>query len=79
MMSKKGYVDDDVWLKIALHICRAIRNLPVVKDHPRWWIRLHVDGLAQHHKMYQANLVFYAYRIWLVVELPHSSHLNQVS
>jgi hypothetical protein len=77
-MSKKGYVNDENWLEIALIVARAIRNLPVVKDHPTWWVRLHVDGLSSHHKVYQANLIFAAHRIWIIVEIPHSSHLNQV-
>jgi hypothetical protein len=37
-----------------------------------------VDGLAQHHKLYQANIIFEAFKIRIIVEIPHSSHLNQV-
>jgi hypothetical protein len=77
-MSEKGYVNDDNWPEIALLIARAIRARPVVRDHPTWWVRLHVDGLPQHHKLYVANKIFALHRIWILVELPHSSHVNQV-
>jgi hypothetical protein len=77
LCNDRGYMTNETWLKIVPLICKAIRSLPVVRDHPTWWFRLHLDGLVSHHCLLQANVIFACYRIWVIIEWPHSSHVNQ--
>jgi hypothetical protein len=78
MTNSCGYIDDLTWLRVAKWLAPRIRALPVIRDHPTWWVRLHMDGLRQHSSIFQANFIFASFKIWIIIELPHSSDLNQV-
>jgi hypothetical protein len=75
--NERGYMTNETWLELVPLLCEAIRALPVVRDHPTWWFRLHLDGMVSHHTVLKANIIFAAYRIWVIIEWPHSSHVNQ--
>lgn len=77
LCSPTGYVIKELWVKAALIYAKAIRALPVVRDHPLWWFRLHLDGLTVHESLFKANEIFSLMRILLVIENSHSSHVNQ--
>ena len=72
-----GYLDTESWEEAAPRIARAMRSAPVVCDHPTWWIRVHLDGLQVHANSVKANMTFFSLRIWIIIEWPHSSHVNQ--
>jgi hypothetical protein len=72
-----SYTDDASWPKVAKVIAKSIRAAPVVKDHPDWWVRLHMDGLVSHQKLAEVNQMFFDLKILLVIENSHSSHVNQ--
>jgi hypothetical protein len=68
---------EETWVTVAKILVKHIRDLPVVRDHPNFWFRLHLDGLSAHEKLYVANKIFFDAKILLVIENSHSSHINQ--
>jgi hypothetical protein len=76
-MNAKGRMTHASWITAVTFIARGLRALPVVRDHPLWWFRLHLDGLKSHEAVYKANEIFFLFRILLVIERSNSSHVNQ--
>lgn len=75
--SNKGYMNDGTWLTTVRIVSERIRALPEVAKRPTWWVVLHLDGLVSHHKVLEANKIFEAYRIRVIIENSHSSQINQ--
>jgi hypothetical protein len=73
--TKGGYMTHRTWMKVARILAKYIRRLPVVRDHPDWWFRLHLDGLTAHEAMAHANQIFFLFKILIVIENSHSSQV----
>jgi hypothetical protein len=70
---------DDGAVGIARKICIAagIRKMPVITDHPDWWVRFTEDGLYVHKFSLAAQGVSHEHKIANVIEEGFSSHINQ--
>ena len=34
--------------EIVERLCIGIRDMPVIREHPNWWVELYVDGFSAH-------------------------------
>ena len=46
--TSNAYLNDETWVEIVPHLCKAIRKMPHVRDHPNWWCVITFDGYATH-------------------------------
>ena len=51
--------------------------MPVIRDHPDWWVTLSLDGYGSHVNLAPANQIFTDHLIWIVKEEADSSQTNQ--
>jgi len=77
VMTPNAYVNDDVWLSIAPNIAKGIRAMPVIKDHPSWWVVLSLDGFGAHCNVQLALQIFSDHKIWIIKEEGDTSQVNQ--
>jgi hypothetical protein len=75
-MTPSAYMTDKAWLKVAPHLCKGLRALPVVRDHPDWYMFVTLDGYSSHLQD-KALAIFTEYRILLVQEDGDTSQINQ--
>lgn len=71
-----AYMTDDAWVAIVPNICKGIRAMPVIKDHPDWWFCLTLDGFGSHLDP-RAYETFLDHKIYVVQEGGDTSHVNQ--
>ena len=76
-MSPSAYMTDEVYAKLVPQLCTGIREMPVIKDHPEWWVVLSLDGFGSHVNVHSAQKVFYDHRIFVIKEEGDTSHVNQ--
>ena len=49
VMTPNAYVTNEAWDEIICHaIVKIIRSLPVIRDHPNWWVKIFLDGYKAH-------------------------------
>lgn len=48
VMTETAFMTDKIWDKAAPLLASNIRSMPAVKDHPNWWVVLHLDGFKSH-------------------------------
>jgi hypothetical protein len=77
IMTPSAYMTNTVWDQVALIVAKGLRNLPVVRDNPDWWIILYLDGFESHTNTAAAQAIFTEHKIFVVKENSHSSHINQ--
>ena len=44
--SPSAFMTDEVWLKLVPTFAKGIRAMPVIKDHPGWWVAVSCDGFG---------------------------------
>ena len=71
--SPNAYLTDAVWLELAPIIAKGIREMPVIRNHPDWWVTLSLDGYGSHMNLASANQIFTDHLIWIVKEEADSS------
>ena len=76
-MSPSAYLTDEVYLQLVLDLCRGIRQMPVIKEHPDWWVILSLDGFGSHVNVNAAHEIFHNHRIMVIKEEGDTSHVNQ--
>ena len=47
-MTPNAYMTTEAWRKICPDLCKSIRNMEVIVDHPDWWVVLSLCGLGIH-------------------------------
>jgi hypothetical protein len=47
-MTKNAYMTEKAWEEMTPSIVKGYRNLPVVKDNPKWWMIKIFDGFRAH-------------------------------
>jgi len=67
-MNKSGYMTNDMWVEVVKRPCKGLRALPVVSDHPKWWILVSLDGFASHVNRKEANEIFTSYKVMVLKE-----------
>jgi hypothetical protein len=76
-MTPTAFMTDAAWEAIAEKMAKGIRAMPIIEDHPDWWVRYSVDGFGSHKKLLIVMRIFAAYLITLLIEEVGSSHVNQ--
>ena len=71
-----AYLNDETWRKIAPSLCKGIRAMPIVNDHPDWWIVMTLDGFASHLDP-EGLLIFSEHKILIVKEEGDTSQACQ--
>ena len=77
VMTANVFMTDDAWMGLVPKLCKAIRQLPVIRDHPDWWVAITLDGFGSHINCASAQEVFADNFILLVKEEGDTSQVNQ--
>jgi hypothetical protein len=76
IMTPSAYMTDTAWLDLVPDLCKGIRAMPVVCQHPDWWFTLLFDGFGSHLGT-EALKIFAEYKIQCAKEEGYSSDTNQ--
>jgi len=77
VLNANGFMTDDTWVELAPAIAKGLRDMPIVRDHPNWWIRLSLDGFSSHVMCLIALMIFWSHKIEIAKEDGHASHVEQ--
>jgi len=77
IMSPLAYMTDETYQELVPEFCRGMRDMPVIRDHPDWWVTLTCDGFGSHVNVEVAHKVFNKHKSFVVKEEGDSSHVNQ--
>jgi hypothetical protein len=77
VMTPTAFMTNEAWDQSAERLAKGIRDMPVIRDHPSFWVVLHLDGFKAHVMTYAAQQVFWEHKILVVKENSHSSQVNQ--
>ena len=72
-----AYFTDDAWLELSTIIAKGIHEMPVVRDHPDWWVYFSLDVFGSHVNLDAANENFTKIKIWIVKEEADTSQTCQ--
>ena len=76
-MTEQGYMTEKAWIEITPKMVSGLRNMPIVRDMPHWWMIHVVDGFGPHTTSLEAMRVYADAKILLIKEEGDSSHVNQ--
>ena len=76
-MTPTGFMTDSAFDELAEDMARGVRAMPVVCEHPNWWVLATADGFRAHKMTLKAQDVFRDHKIMLIIEEGDSSHCNQ--
>jgi hypothetical protein len=48
VMTEGAYMTNEVWDRVATRTAANIRDMVEIRDHPTWWVVLHLDGYKSH-------------------------------
>jgi len=75
--SPSAFMTDDVWLQLVLTFAKGIHAIPVIKDHPDWWVTVSCDGFGSHVNVHLVQHVFHDHKILIIKEEGNTLHVNQ--
>jgi hypothetical protein len=75
--SPNAFMTDAVWLSLVPFLAEGIRQMPVIRDHPDWWVAVSCDGFGSHVNVHAAHEIFSVNKIMVVKEEGDTSHVNQ--
>ena len=76
-MTPTAFMTDDAWEEITPFLIKGIRAMPVIRDHPLWWVRLSLDGFKSHVNSASSMKLFQEAKIDILKEEADSSQVNQ--
>jgi hypothetical protein len=68
---------DKAWEKVVPALALGIRQMPVIRDHPNWWVCTTLDGFGSHVSVHSALKIFHDHKIMIVKEEADTFLLNQ--
>jgi hypothetical protein len=77
IMTETAYMTDGAFDELAENFCQGIRDAPIVRDHPKWWVFMTADGLHAHKMTEAAQRIFAEHKIYLLIEEADNSHVAQ--
>ena len=77
LMTPNAFMNDETWEKIVPLLAKAIRELPVIRDHKDWWVVVSLDGFGSHVNVGTALKVFHEHKIFIIKEEGDTSQVNQ--
>jgi hypothetical protein len=78
VMTPSAFMTDAAWVEMALGRAKGFRGLPVIRDHPDWWILEIFDGYGSHCNCPKALQMYYDHKIIEVKEEADTSHVCQL-
>ena len=76
IMTPNAYMTDDAWVELVPFLCRGIRAMERIKDHPDLWVVLSLDGFGSH-LVPESLVVFNEHKILVVKEEADTSQVSQ--
>jgi hypothetical protein len=77
VMTPSAYMTDEAWKELVPTLCKGIRAMPVICDHPDWWLMLSLDGFSSHINVHESLKVFAENKMLIVKEEGDTSQVNQ--
>ena len=77
LLHGSAYMDNVTWVRVVNELAPALQKMPVVKDHPDWWLLLTYNGFKSHVNVTEALEKFHMHKIRVVKEEAGTSHVNQ--
>ena len=75
-MTPSAYMTNDAWKRICPKLCKGIRAMEVIRDHPDKWVVFSLDGFGSH-LCPKSLLVFAEHKILVVKEEGDTSQVSQ--
>lgn len=75
-VNASAYMTNEMWQECVPKLCKGIRAMPLVRDHPDWWVVLSLDGYASHLDA-DSLLVFQQHKILVIKEEGDTSQVSQ--
>ena len=72
----EAYMTDAAWRKICPWMCKGIRAMECIREHPELWVVLSLDGYGSHLDA-ESLLVFHAHKILVLKEEGDTSQVSQ--
>jgi hypothetical protein len=76
-MTPTGYMTEDAWVEMAPSMATGIRQMPVIRDNPEWWVVKNIDGFGPHTSSLEAMTIYAGAKILLLKEEGDTSHVCQ--
>ena len=76
VMTPNAFMTDETWRNIATDLCRGIRQMDGIRDHPDWWVVFSLDGFGSHLDP-ETLLVFHQHKILVIKEEGDTSQVSQ--
>jgi len=76
-MTPTAFLTHDAWDHVAAKIADGMRAMPVVCDHPGWWLKCTLDGFGSHKMTEVAMRSFHERKIMIGVEEGDTSQIDQ--
>ena len=73
-----AYLTYNAWLELSTITAKGIHAIPVIRDHPDWWVSLSLYGFGSHVNVDAANENFTKLKIWIMKEEADTSQTCQV-
>lgn len=77
VMTPSAFMTNEAWDDMAEALGKGIREVAIVRDHPEWWVVLHLDGYKSHVMTLKAQQILREHRILVMKENSQSSQINQ--
>ena len=75
-MTTNAYMKDEVWRAQDLYLYKGIQEMPVIRDHPDWWVTMTLDGFESHIDVNKLE-VFTEFNIVVCKEEGYTLQVNQ--
>jgi len=76
VMSPAACMTNEVHPELVPGFCKGVRDMPVVRDHPDWWLTLTCDGFGSH-LLDETQTMFSQCKIKMTKEEGDSSQVSQ--
>ena len=73
-----AFMTEEAWLGMAEERAKGIRAMPVIKDHPEWWVLDIMGGFVPHFMNPKALAIYWAHKIRQGKEEGNTSQVNQL-
>ena len=77
IMTPNAFMTHDAWLELVPTLCKSLRSMEVICDHPDWWIIVSLDGFGSHVDVHEAHMIFAKNNILIIKEEGDTSQVNQ--
>ena len=78
VMTPTAFMTEQAWVEMAEVRAKGMRSMPVIKDHPEYWLVEVLDGYAAHFSSPIALDIYYKHKILQVKEEGDTSQLCQL-